>query len=90
MKQSLLRTAAFLLAALMTVPIMNSCGGDSKTSTETAPQNDTASATEAVTIDPNNPASAKDSLPDGLDFGGKTFRIYNANQNHQIYYEESE
>jgi hypothetical protein len=31
MKQNLLRTAAFLLAALMTVPVLNSCGGSADT-----------------------------------------------------------
>ena len=90
MKHNLLRAAAILLAALMTVPVMTSCGSDTDKPAENTAANGTAAATEAVTLDPNDPASAKDSLPDGLDFEGKTFRIYNAIEAHQIYYEASE
>ena len=70
MKQNLLRTAAFLLAALMTVPIMNSCGGSADT-----PSADTTGAAEttAETVDPNDRSLIKDNLPDNLDFTGRTF-----------------
>ena len=70
MKQNLLRTAAFLLAALMTVPIMNSCGGSADT-----PSADTTGAAEttAETIDPNDRSLIKDNLPDNLDYTGRTF-----------------
>ena len=70
MKQNLLRTAAFLLAALMTVPIMNSCGGSADT-----PSADTTGAAEttAETVVPNDRSQIKDNLPDNLDFSGRTF-----------------
>ena len=70
MKQNLLRTAAFLLAALMTVPIMNSCGGSADT-----PSADTTGAAEttAETVDPNDRSLIKDNLPDHLDYTGRTF-----------------
>ncbi|MBR5221031.1 MAG: hypothetical protein IKV66_08610 [Clostridia bacterium] len=70
MKQNLLRTAAFLLAALMTVPIMNSCGGSADT-----PSADTTGAAEttAETVDPNDRSLIKDNLPDNLDYTGRTF-----------------
>ena len=84
-----IRTASILLAALLTVPAVVSCG-DSANTADTTHTTDTAAATEAVTVDPNDRTQVKDSLPDGLDFGGKTFRIYNAIESHQIYYEESE
>ena len=84
-----IRTASILLAALLTVPAVVSCG-DSANTADTTHTTDTAAATEAVTVDPNDRTQIKDSLPDGLDFGGKTFRIYNAIESHQIYYEESE
>ncbi len=89
MKKSNLRAAALLLAALTIIPTVASCGGDAGSPAETAADNGTA-ATEAVTVDPNDPSQAKDSLPADLDFDGATFRIYNANEAHQIYYEESE
>lgn len=70
MKQNLLRTAAFLLAALMTVPIMNSCGGSADT-----PSADTTGVAEttAETVDPNDRSLIKDNLPDNLDYTGRTF-----------------
>ena len=86
---STIRRTSLLLAALLAASVVTACGSDSAKSAETQAATGTA-ATEAVTLDPNDPASVKDSLPDNLDFGAKTFRIYNANTSHQIYYEESE
>ncbi len=70
MKQNLLRAAAFLLAALMTVPVMTSCGDSTDT-----PSADTTGAAEttAETVDPNDRSQIKDNLPDDLDFTGRTF-----------------
>ena len=83
------RCTSLLLAALLAASLVTACGSDTAKPTETQAATGTA-ATEAVTPDPYDPASVKDSLPDNLDFGAKTFRIYNANTSHQIYYEESE
>ena len=80
MKQNLLRTAAFLLAALMTVPIMNSCGGSADT-----PSADTTGAAEttAETVDPNDRSLIKDNLPDNLDYTGRTFTSMVASPSEQ-------
>ena len=84
-----IRQTSLLLAALLITSAVTACGSDAG-----KPADDTASvgtaATGAVTVDPDDPSQAKDSLPDGLDFDGRTFRIYNAVEAHQIYYEESE
>ncbi|MBR5869723.1 MAG: hypothetical protein IKZ09_01680, partial [Clostridia bacterium] len=73
MKKSMIRCASFMLAALMAVPTFASCGGDSgKTDTPAV----TEAQTEVETIDPNDRSLTKDTLPDGLDFSGRTFRIY--------------
>lgn len=90
MNNSTKRRTSLLLAALLITSAVTSCGSDTDKPAENTAANGTAAATEAVTLDPNDPASAKDSLPDGLDFEGKTFRIYNAIEAHQIYYEASE
>lgn len=80
MKQNLLRTAAFLLAALMTVPIMNSCGVSADT-----PSADTTGAAEttAETVDPNDRSLIKDNLPDNLDYTGRTFTSMVASPSEQ-------
>ena len=90
MNNSTKRRTSLLLAALLIASAITSCGSDTDKPAENTAANGTAAATEAVTVDPNDPASAKDSLPEGLDFEGKTFRIYNAIEAHQIYYEASE
>lgn len=89
MNKSNLRVSTFLLAALLVTSAITACGSDTAAPAETQADNGTA-ATEAVTLDPNDPSQVKDSLPDGLDFGGRTYRIYNAIEAHQIYYEEAE
>ena len=73
MNKHLIRTASFLLASLMVLPTLASCGGDSGT-TET--QAVTEAQTEVETVDPNDRSQVKDSLPDNLDFGGRTFGVY--------------
>ena len=89
MTKSAIRTASMLLAALLTVPAFASCGDTTGAESTDSTAADTA-AVESETVDPDDPSQIKDSLPEGLDFGGKTFRISNANEAHQIYYEESE
>lgn len=80
MKQNLLRAAAFLLAALMTVPVMTSCGDSTDT-----PSADTTGAAEttAETVDPNDRSQIKDNLPDDLDFTGRTFTTLVASPSDQ-------
>ncbi len=74
MKKQMIRCASFLLAALMTVPTFASCGGDTADTTDTAPATD--AQTEVETVDPNDRSQIKDTLPDNLDFGGRTFGVY--------------
>ena len=73
MKKNLIRTASFLLASLMVIPTFASCGGDGAT-TDTQPVTD--AQTEVETVDPNDRSQVKDSLPDNLDFNGRTFGVY--------------
>ena len=51
MKKNMIRTASFLLAALMTVPTFASCGGDGG-ATDTQPVTDAQTTVE--TVDPND------------------------------------
>ena len=74
MKTNLIRTASFLLAALMTLPTLASCGGDGTADTTDAVT--TGVESEVETIDPNDRSQTKDSLPDNLDFGGRKFGVY--------------
>ena len=74
MKKQMIRCASFMLAALMAVPSFASCGGDTSAATDT--QAATEAQTEVETLDPNDRSLTKDSLPDGLDFGGRTFGVY--------------
>ncbi len=74
MKKNLIRTTSLLLAALMTLPVLASCGGDGGTVTTDAVTN--SAETEAETIDPNDRSQTKDSLPDNLDFNGRTFGVF--------------
>lgn len=74
MKKQMIRCASFMLAALMVVPSFASCGGDTAGTTDTPPV--TEAQTEVETLDPNDRSLTKDSLPDGLDFGGRTFGVY--------------
>ena len=70
----MIRCASFMLAALMAVPSFASCGGDTAGTTDTTPV--TEAQTEVETLDPNDRSLTKDSLPDGLDFGGRKFGVY--------------
>ena len=74
MKTNLIRTASFLLAALMTLPTLASCGGDGTADTTDAVT--TGVESEVETIDPNDRSQTKDSLPENLDFGGRKFGVY--------------
>lgn len=74
MKKQMIRCASFMLAALMAVPSFASCGGDTSAATDT--QAATEAQTEVETLDPNDRSLTKDSLPDGLDFGGRKFGVY--------------
>ena len=81
------RILALLLAALLTGSLL-SCG-DSAAETEAAA--DTAAETAEETIDPNDRSLIPDSLPDDLDFGGRTYTSYVPNNSEQIkYYSGSE
>ena len=80
MKNASLRTAALLLAALTVIPTAVSCGGDTGT-TDTQPVTDALSQTE--TVDPNDRSQIKDSLPDDLDFSGRTFTTLVASPSDQ-------
>ncbi|MBR5869841.1 MAG: extracellular solute-binding protein [Clostridia bacterium] len=86
---SMFRRTSLLLSMLIAASAVTACSSDAG-KTETPAKDTAAAETQAVTIDPNDRSQVKDSLPEGLDFGGKTFRIYNAVEAHQIYYEESE
>ena len=85
MKKNMIRSAALLLAALMTVPAFASCGGgDAGTVTDAV----TGSADTAVeTVDPNDRSQTKDSLPEGLDFGGKEIVFWTSStaRNEEFY-----
>lgn len=70
MKKTELRTAAFLLAALLSASVITACGGDTS-DTQTA--DTTAAATETETVDPNDRSQIKDNLPSDLDYAGRTF-----------------
>ena len=73
MKKHSIRCASFLLAVLMTVPTIVSCGGDTTGTTGTQAATDSP---EVETVDPNDRSQVKDSLPDDLDFNGRTFGVY--------------
>ena len=70
MKNSTLRAAALLLAALTVVPTVASCGGETGTTDTQAVVTDAQSQVE--TVDPNDRSQIKDNLPDDLDFSGRT------------------
>lgn len=72
---TLIRTAAGLLALLMTGSALLACGSDADTGkpTETTADN-SAAVTEAVTD--NGIEYIEDSLPDDLNFDGRQFTIY--------------
>jgi len=74
MKKNLIRSSALLLAALMTVPMIASCGDAGAGTVTDAVSGGADSAVE--TVDPNDRSQIKDSLPDDLDFGGRQFTVY--------------
>ena len=76
-QKSLLRTSALLILLAMAAAAASSCG-EAGSGTETSVV-DTAVQTEAETEDPNSRANIKDSLPDDLDFTGRTFSIFCSN-----------
>ena len=65
MKKHSIRCASFLLAVLMAVPSIASCGGETSGTTDTQAATDSP---EVETVDPNDRSQTKDSLPDNLDF----------------------
>ena len=73
MKKSFIRCASLMLAALMAVPTLASCGGDAG---KTEAPATTDAQTTVETIDPNDRSQTKDTLPDNLDFNGRTFGVY--------------
>lgn len=73
MKKHFLRCASFLLAVLMAVPSIASCGGETSGTTDTQAATDSP---EVETVDPNDRSQTKDSLPDNLDFSGRQFTVY--------------
>ncbi len=79
-RKTLIRTASGLLALLMTGSALLACGSDAdtKTPTDTAAVN-TDAVTEAVTE--AGVEFVKDSLPDDLNFNGRTFTVYVADSN---------
>ncbi|MGM9624199.1 MAG: hypothetical protein ACI3XM_00700, partial [Eubacteriales bacterium] len=73
----LLRIASLLLSILTALPVIASCASETDgkdASGSTAPRNTETDTVE--TVDPNDRSQIKDSLPDNLDLGGKTYRIY--------------
>lgn len=76
MKHATIRAAALLLAALLAAPVCASCA-DTPASD---PADTTAAVTEAQTaaetVDPDDRTQMKDTLPDDLDFDGRTFTVF--------------
>lgn len=68
------RIAALLLALLMAGSSLLSCGGNEPEETDGGTGADTAAETEPAETDPRR--DAKDGLPEGLQFGGRSFNIY--------------
>ena len=66
-----------ITALVLASMLLASCGSEpADTTTDSNHTTETAPATAAETVDPNDRSQIKDNLPDNLDFGGRTFSIY--------------
>jgi hypothetical protein len=66
-----------ITALVLASMLLASCGSEpADTTTDSNHTTETAPATAAETVDPNDRSQIKDNLPDSLDFGGRTFSIY--------------
>jgi len=85
MEHTFKKTASLVLALLMLIPTLAACGDSGETASDTT-EADTQSQAPEITSETGR-GDTKDNLPDNLDFGGKTFGIWVANNISQaIYY----
>ncbi|MBQ8578133.1 MAG: hypothetical protein IJ449_09270 [Clostridia bacterium] len=76
------KRASLLLAALLAVAAVSSCGDSAGDTTVTDNAGtDTAAATE--TADPNDRSQIKDNLPEDLNYSGRTFSVFVASPSEQ-------